>query len=612
MKIKTQLNGLLVIICFIFIFVGIIYFAGGRLVNNMEKEQQKLFLLTDSLDSAMLTASRSFIMLFRFSEPEMAIFDTSVRKCVDDLDTITILSQNKKVTSSLDSIKKLGSLVLESLTNLKGLYDEIHMLAKEQVVVIEAFSMFDLYQHRYYKNPERDELIETYAKRLKVLHDKINLTKVSIYEQIEVITNAMKFINTMSIIIAIIVGVLFVSTGLALVFLRTNKISSIIQNLENQIKKLSEGELAISFKEQKWDEFISLAKMLNNFVSYLNQSLISIQLAIVSNRKSGTEVLDIMENIGQLSLNTMQSTERVKDRIEVLQKNTLATKENTLTISNDITQLGDNLNTHIQSLDNALKAVEKIHLGIGSLNDHVSYIDKNAEELVSLSLSGKHTVSQSSVEMSKIETQTEYIKNMVKLIDNLAAQTNVLAMNAGIEAAHAGEVGKGFAVVAGEIRKLAEASAKGSRDISESIKGIVETVQQAKHNNTDINSIFDTFDSNINALNNDINSVVDELSGLRSQSKEVDTVMHAVTDIFKDLNNEFAMVNGQTTAIMEMMTQVDTIVESVHFDVAKLSEKAKNMKTVMTTSQTVSEELQSVTNDLENNISKFKIKYEEK
>ena len=212
--------------------------------------------------------------------------------------------------------------------------------------------------------------------------------------------------------------------------------------------------------------------------------------------------------------------------------------------------------------------------------------------------------------MASIEEQTERIKEMVTLIDNIAAETNVLAMNAGIEAAHAGDIGKGFAVVAGEIRKLAEASAKGSRDISDSVKGIVYTVQNAQNQTHSTSVIFDSIDTSIKGLSTDISNMINGLSDLESDSGGIKNAVSHLNTIFGELKTRFGDICGKTALINNMMQEVNNISENVQIDMHSLTENARSLDLAMETSRSVSvsTELEQVSNELEQKISKFRIR----
>jgi methyl-accepting chemotaxis protein len=157
------------------------------------------------------------------------------------------------------------------------------------------------------------------------------------------------------------------------------------------------------------------------------------------------------------------------------------------------------------------------------------------EELSKSSEAGRKSLNSLTEELTHISEQSAFLEEANAALVNIAAQTNILAMNAAIEAAHAGEAGKGFAVVSGEVRKLAEESNRESNSISQEIKAMRDGIDRIRHVSTetvdtmgdmftdvkDMQSSFNTVNAAVEAQASNGRQILDALEALRNTTEQV-------------------------------------------------------------------------------------------
>jgi methyl-accepting chemotaxis protein len=176
----------------------------------------------------------------------------------------------------------------------------------------------------------------------------------------------------------------------------------------------------------------------------------------------------------------------------------------------------------------------------------------NNTSSVTNSLHDESTLANKTVEsMEEINTQVTAINEAISVIDQIAFQTNILSLNAAVEAATAGEAGKGFAVVAQEVQNLASRSAEAANEIKKIVETATAKANEGKEISTKMIAGFDTLNTNINLMAetiqsvtvssneqqknmHDINSAIDELGRYIQQSAEV--ANRSKTDTFKILH----------------------------------------------------------------------------
>jgi methyl-accepting chemotaxis protein len=164
----------------------------------------------------------------------------------------------------------------------------------------------------------------------------------------------------------------------------------------------------------------------------------------------------IGSNISELLATILQSGEQLSNNIDIL-----STSANSLSRS---------ANEQAASLEETAAAVEQISGNIQSNNTNVKKMEDLSNEVTQSAISGQELAKQTSLSMEEINTQVSAINEAISVIDQIAFQTNILSLNAAVEAATAGEAGKGFAVVAQEVRNLASRSAEAAKEIKELVE----------------------------------------------------------------------------------------------------------------------------------------------
>jgi methyl-accepting chemotaxis protein len=228
-----------------------------------------------------------------------------------------------------------------------------------------------------------------------------------------------------------------------------------------------------------------------------------------------------MESVQERTGTQMMSVERTAESVEEIIRR-IGSLEEAVKIQ------GDNISRSADSIERMVK-------DIGAVRDVVSKASSITEELSKSSDAGRKTLNSLTEELTHIAEQSAFLEEANSALVNIAAQTNILAMNAAIEAAHAGEAGKGFAVVSGEVRKLAEESNRESNSISQEIKNMrdgidrirqvssktVETMGSMFTDVKDMQASFNTVNSAVEAQVSNSRQVLDSLDALRTTTEQV-------------------------------------------------------------------------------------------
>ncbi|MDD2896205.1 MAG: cache domain-containing protein [Aliarcobacter sp.] len=376
---------------------------------------------------------------------------------------------------------------------------------------------------------------------------------------------------------------------------KTNKLieqdEKLINNVKNVVSEINKGNLKNRIEAKSDNESLEELKNILNEMLTLISGKINDDLIVID------EVLNEYKNVNftvrinnphgvvAKALNSLADT--INHMLVESKSNGLTLEESSNILLANVDKLNVSSNEAAASLEETAAAIEEITSNIRNNTENIAKMATYSNSVTKSANDGEKLANQTTQAMDEINVQVNSINEAISVIDQIAFQTNILSLNAAVEAATAGEAGKGFAVVAAEVRNLASRSAEAAKEIKSIVENATTKANQGK-------LIAGNMINGYKELNQNITNTINLIQDIEMSSKEQLTGIEQINDAVNQLDQQTqknAAVASQTQDVAEITDEI-----------ARLIVSDANAKEFMGKNEVRAKEMNKKSNSLSSNV----------
>jgi len=281
------------------------------------------------------------------------------------------------------------------------------------------------------------------------------------------------------------------------------------------------------------------------------------------------------------------------------------------TITKNIGSLDKHIISQLENVNQSSASIAEMLTNIKTVTDTLNKNTANVNELSVSSNEGKNNLQEVSSAFIEISRESEGLLEINAVMNNIASQTNLLSMNAAIEAAHAGEVGKGFAVVADEIRKLAESSAEQSKTTADVLKTIKSKIDSTTKIINEALERFDHINEEVKVVTDQENNMLSAMKEQEAGSQEISNSINSLSELSNQIKAESESIKIQSDELLKKQNTLKKIAADVTGRIEEMVAGSDQINAAISHVNEMTDYINTSTSTLDEEVSIFTINKDE-
>ncbi len=366
-----------------------------------------------------------------------------------------------------------------------------------------------------------------------------------------------------------------------LFFLFARSLRRRLAQLRASMQALKDRDYTAKIALKGRDELAEMAAALNGFIDDLSGVIagvknISNEAGTLKNEVAGATVQSSAA-ISEMTANIASISAQIREFVDNLGKSNQAVGD----IKAGIDSLEGRIANHASFVSRSGASIEEMTASIGNV---AAIADKRvaaASRLVEITKTGGSMIDRTSADINGIVKQIGEIGAVVGIINGIAGRTNLLSMNAAIEAAHAGDSGRGFAVVAEEIRSLADSTNQNSKRVKTMIQGITAKIQQVLSSSEESRHAFADVDTEVDSTSKALAEISFAMKELSEGSREIMKSIIELSGIAKALEGDASVMKDRVGRVSDGMRNIDNAAGMVKNGITEIEAGTKDINAAM-------------------------------
>ncbi|MGP1455151.1 MAG: methyl-accepting chemotaxis protein [Treponema sp.] len=415
-------------------------------------------------------------------------------------------------------------------------------------------------------------------------------------------------VNTLRISLIGIGAVIFV-IALVIVYLVSRAVVKPIQTVVSALQNIAQGEgdLTVRLPVTGNDEITDMSEYFNETITKIGASIQQVGRNSNSMEEIGNELASNMTETASAVHQISANIDGVKHQAMTQAASVTETAATIEEIVRTIKQLNNSIDVQVASVAQSSSSVEQMVANIASIGQTLDKTDAVIKSLTTATGDGKATLVTSNTVTQKIAEESGSLMEASSVIQHIASQTNLLAMNAAIEAAHAGEAGKGFAVVADEIRKLAEESSMQGKTITATLKNLSGEIESLSASSKTVEGKFNAIFSLAEQVKEMSARLTEAMREQENGSKEVLTAIKNINTVTTEVQagSEEMLKGGESVA--EEMQKLDSLTRIITESMNEMAAGAVQISNAVLEVSEISQKNKQSIENLSEEVGKFKV-----